>query len=262
MPRNMTTESDIFGEADLKTVQRVTTETLVAEDDKQRALDSSIVAQAFAAAPLFTSERKSKAQITVLIYSMYGHVKIMADAILEGLRSVPGVDVSVYQVPETLDDEVLKKLPAKATSEFPTITVADVGILTKADGIVLGVPTRFGAMPTQMKAILDSCYFLWRENGLLGKLATVFMCSASMQGGQETTMLSTIHELAHYGMMYFPIGIRPEMIHAKRPLGGTCYGAGSFTAANGTRLPSETEKQLARYQGNAFATKVREFVCT
>mmetsp|Transcript_10527 Transcript_10527/g.43868 ORF Transcript_10527/g.43868 Transcript_10527/m.43868 type:complete len:226 (+) Transcript_10527:1736-2413(+) len=218
--------------------------------------------------------------------SMYGHVKIMADAILEGLRSVPGVDVSVYQVPETLDDEVLKKLPAKATSEFPTITVADVGILTKADGIVLGVPTRFGAMPTQMKvcrkglscrrpqetlliictvgpqAILDSCYFLWRENGLLGKLATVFMCSASMQGGQETTMLSTIHELAHYGMMYFPIGIRPEMIHAKRPLGGTCYGAGSFTAANGTRLPSETEKQLARYQGNAFATKVREFVCT
>lgn len=83
--------------------------------------------------------------------SMYGHVKAMSDAIVEGINDIDGVDVSIYQVPETLDSSVLKKLPSMKQTELPVLALEQVDLLKEADGIILGIPTRFGTVPAQIK---------------------------------------------------------------------------------------------------------------
>jgi len=74
-------------------------------------------------------------------------------------------------------------------------------------------------------------------------------------------MLTTVHSFAHYGMIYVPIGSRPEFNRDPQPRGGSYFGAGTFSAHDGSRKPSSTEKSMARYQGSYFASKVRQFVC-
>ena len=52
--------------------------------------------------------------------------------------------------------------PPKA-ADVPVITPDD---LKHADGILFGIPTRFGMVPAQIKAFFDACGQLWMTGAL------------------------------------------------------------------------------------------------
>ncbi len=130
-------------------------------------------------------------KVLIVFYSLYGHIYKMAEAIMEGAGSVENTEAELYRVPETLPEEVLKKMGAlefqKSLSSIPVIKADD---LTSADAIIFGTPTRFGNMCGQMRQFLDSTGQLWANGALVSKVGSVFTSSATQHGGQESTILT------------------------------------------------------------------------
>lgn len=194
-------------------------------------------------------------KVQVVFYSMYGHVYRMAEAAAEGVRSVPGVEVALKQVPETLPADVLEKMGAtEARKAFAHIPLADVDSLAEADAIIFGTPTRFGNMCGQMRAFLDRTGGLWLKGALIGKVGSVFVSTATQHGGQETTITNFHTTLLHHGMIVVgcPYSEQRQMTMAEIS-GGSPYGASTMAAGDGSRLPSENELAIARFQGNHVA---------
>ncbi|MDO8735568.1 MAG: NAD(P)H:quinone oxidoreductase, partial [Thermoleophilia bacterium] len=144
-------------------------------------------------------------KIAVVFYSMYGHTHRMAEAIVEGASSVPGAEVEMRRIPETLPDDVLEKMGAieaqKIFREVPVCTVRELDELAVADAIIFGTPTRFGNMCGQMRQFLDATGGLWSAGKLVGKVGSVFTSTATQHGGQESTILSFHTTLLHQGMI-------------------------------------------------------------
>lgn len=185
-------------------------------------------------------------KILVLYYTMYGHIERMAEAVAEGVRSVPGVEVIVKRVPETMPEEVARKAGAKLDQAAP---VAEPKELADYDAILFGTPTRFGNMAAQMRNFLDQTGGLWVSGALVGKFASVFT-STGTGGGSETTITSFWHTLAHQGMVIvgLPYAVA-ELSDISELRGGSPYGAATIAGADGSRQPSEKELILARFQG-------------
>ncbi|GMH25520.1 hypothetical protein Nepgr_027363 [Nepenthes gracilis] len=190
-------------------------------------------------------------KVYIVYYSMYGHVARLAEEIQKGAASVEGVEAKLWQVPETLPEEVLAKMSAPPKSDIPIISPDQ---LAEADGLIFGFPTRFGMMAAQFKAFLDSTGGLWRTQQLAGKPAGLFYCTGAQGGGQETTPLTAITQLAHHGMIFVPIGYTfgAGMFEMEKVKGGSPYGAGTL-AGDGSRQPTELELEVAFHQGKYIA---------
>lgn len=190
-------------------------------------------------------------KVQVIFYSMYGHVYRMAQAVVEGAKQVPGAEVSLYQVAELMPDEVLEKYGAKAArASFAKVPVATVGQLPDAQALIFGTPTRFGNMVAQMRNFLDQTGRLWANGALIGKVASVFASTATQHGGQETTITSFHTTLLHHGMVIVGVPYSESgLSHMGDITGGTPYGATTLAGPDGSRLPSENELKIARYQG-------------
>jgi NAD(P)H dehydrogenase (quinone) len=193
--------------------------------------------------------------VLVLFYSTYGHVYRLAQAIAQGAREVPGVDVKIKRVPETLPPDVLKAMGAtEAQKAFTTVPIATIDDLADAGGIVFGTPTRFGNMAGQMRQFLDATGGLWAERKLVGKVGSVFTSSATQHGGQESTILSFHTTLLHHGMVI--VGL-PYTFQGQGRVdevtGGSPYGTSTIAGGNGERMPSENEIAAARFQGRHVA---------
>ncbi|HTZ33228.1 MAG TPA: NAD(P)H:quinone oxidoreductase [Methylomirabilota bacterium] len=194
-------------------------------------------------------------KVQVIFYSMYGHVYKMAEAVAEGVRQVPGADVSVYQVPELIPDHILEKYGAKsAKASMATIPVATVDHLTDAHAIIFGTPTRFGNMAAQMRSFLDQTGQLWLKGALIGKVGSVFASTGTQHGGQETTITSFHTTLLHHGMVIVGVPYSESgLMYMSDVTGGTPYGATTMAGADGSRQPTENELKIARYQGKHVA---------
>ena len=191
------------------------------------------------------------AKILVLYYSSYGHVEKMAEAVAEGARAVAGTDVTIKRVPELVPDEVAKKSGFKLDQKAPIATVDE---LPNYDGIIFGIPTRFGNMAAQMRNFLDQTGGHWMKGTLIGKVASVFTSTATQHGGQETTIVSSHFTLLHQGMVVVGVPYScQELLNMDEITGGSPYGAGTLTKADGTRQPSENELKIARFQGRHVA---------
>ncbi|GMF57543.1 unnamed protein product [Phytophthora fragariaefolia] len=189
--------------------------------------------------------------VAIIYYSMYGHVAKLASAIKSGVMAVPGVQASLYQVQETLHDDLLKALHAPPKPDLP---VATPDVLKDADGILLGFPTRFGMLPSQVKGLFDACGGLWANGALIGKPCGIFFSSASLGGGQETTAMSMTPFIAHHGMTFVPLGYRSPLVGTNEEIhGGSPWGAGTLANADGSRQPTEIELEIAKIQGQSFA---------
>ena len=193
--------------------------------------------------------------VKVVFYSMYGHIYRMAEAVAEGAREVEGAEVELLQVPELIPDEVLEKSGAKkARAAFAHIPVAKVGDLADVDAVIFGTPTRYGNMCAQMRNFLDQTGGLWAQNALVGKVGSVFTSSATQHGGQETTITSFHTTLLHHGMVIVGLPYsETRQFTLDEISGGSPYGAGTITAGDGSRLPSENELAMARFQGRHVA---------
>lgn len=194
-------------------------------------------------------------KIQVIFYSMYGHVWKLAEAIVEGAKSVSGADVQLFQVAETLPKEVLEKMGAvQARQAFAHIPIADSKRLAEADAIILGTPTRYGSATAQMQAFLDSTGPLWAQGALIGKIGSGFTSSASQHGGQETTLLSLSTFFFHQGMAILGVPYSSkELLDLSNMSGGTPYGATTIAGPRGERQPSANELSIARAQGKHVA---------
>lgn len=194
-------------------------------------------------------------KVLVLFYSTYGHLYKMAEAVAEGAKKVDGVEVQIKKVAETLPDDVLEKMGAKAAQKaFAHVPVATVDDLTEADAILFGTPTRFGMMAAQMRQFLDATGQLWMTGALVGKLGSVFTASATQHGGQESTILSFHTTLLHHGMLIagLPYTFQGQMT-TEELSGGSPYGATTIVGGKGERMPSDNELAGAAFQGEHVA---------
>lgn len=199
-------------------------------------------------------------KLKVVFYSMYGHIYRMAEAVAEGAREVEGVEVKLLQVPELVPDQVLEKSGAKKAREtFAHIPIAKPEDLADADAIIFGTPTRFGNMCAQMRNFLDQTGGLWSRGALVGKVGSVFSSSNTQHGGQETTITSFHTTLLHHGMIIvgLPYSETRQMTMAEIT-GGSPYGASTICGSDGSRMPSENELAMARFQGRHVATIARK----
>ena len=189
-------------------------------------------------------------KVLVLYYSTYGHIEQMANAVAEGARAA-GAEVVVKRVPETVPEEIASKAHFKLQQDAPIATVDE---LPTYDAIIVGAPTRYGRMPSQMAAFLDQTGGLWARGALHGKVGGAFTSTATQHGGQETTLFSIITNLLHFGMVVvgLPYSYAPQMT-LDEIVGGSPYGASTIAGGQGQRQPSELELGGARHQGELVA---------
>ena len=194
-------------------------------------------------------------KIQIVFYSMYGHIYHMAEAVAEGARSVPNMEVELYQVAELVPDDILEKSGAlKARKQFSHIPIINPAQLADADAIIFGTPTRFGNMCAQMRNFLDQTGGLWMANKLVGKVGSVFTSTGTQHGGQETTITSFHSTLFHLGFVVVGVPYsESRLLNMNEITGGTPYGASTLAGATGERNPSDNELSIAKYQGKHVA---------
>jgi len=194
-------------------------------------------------------------KVNIIFYSLYGHIFRMAEAEAAGAREVKGAGVKLYQVPETLPDDLIEKIGGKeAKKQFAHIPIAKLDNLSEADAVIFGAPTRYGNMCAQMRAFLDSTGGLWAKDALVGKVGSVFTSSGTQHGGQESTILSFHTTLLHFGMVIVGLPYSEKrQLTATEISGGSPYGASTIAGPDGKRMPSENELAMARFQGKHVA---------
>jgi NAD(P)H dehydrogenase (quinone) len=195
--------------------------------------------------------------VLIVYYSAYGHIHQMALAVEEGAKSVPNTDVRLRRVSElpaarqAMSTQEAYVRAQESQSGVPEATLED---LRWADGICWGTPTRYGNMTAQMKQFIDSTGSLWLEGALEDKPAGVFTSTATIHGGQETTILTSAVPLIHLGMVIVgtPYGQNPQIL-VTDGIGGSPYGPGTLAGPDGSRQPAESELLTARNLGSRVA---------
>lgn len=190
------------------------------------------------------------AKVLVLYYSSHGHMEQMAYAAAEGVDSAGG-QATVKRVPELVPEDVARSSHFKLDQPAAVATVEE---LTNYDAIILGIPTRYGRMVSQMANFWDQAGSVWASGKLNGKVGSVMSSTATQHGGQETTLFSGITNLLHFGMII--VGL-PYSYQGQSTLdeisGGSPYGATTIAGGQGQRQPSKNELDGARFQGHLVA---------
>jgi len=196
-------------------------------------------------------------KVAIVFYSMYGHIEKLALAEQAGLKKA-GIEADLFQIPETLPQEVLTKMYAPKKSDIPLI---DAKTLESYDAFLFGIPTRYGNFPAQWKTFWDTTGGQWGSGAYWGKYAGIFVSTGTMGGGQESTVIASLSTLAHHGIIYVPLGYKtafPLLSNVNEVRGGSPWGAGTFSAADGSRQPSALELELATIHGESFATAIKK----
>ena len=187
--------------------------------------------------------------VLILYYSRHGSTETMARQIARGVSQVPGVEARLRTVP-----------PVSAETERATLPeVPDTGPIYCEDedlrdcsALALGSPTRFGNMAAPLKYFIDGTSPLWISGALVDKPAGVFTSTASLHGGQESTLLSMALPLIHHGMIFVGLPYSAPELHATRT-GGTPYGASHWAETGSDGELSEHEAALCQTLGKRLA---------
>lgn len=142
-------------------------------------------------------------------------------------------------------------------SSIPTLN--DPKELEAYDAFLFGIPTRYGNFPAQWKAFWDRTGGQWATGAFWGKYAGLFISTGTLGGGQESTAIAAMSTLTHHGFIYVPLGYKHTfalLSDLSEVRGGSPWGAGTFSAGDGSRQPSAKELELAQAQGKAFYESV------
>jgi NAD(P)H dehydrogenase (quinone) len=186
--------------------------------------------------------------ILVLYYSHTGAVRQMAQMVARGIEKVPGMQARLRTVPRvsTVTEAVEAQVP-EAGAPY-----AELKDLEECAGLALGSPTRFGNMAAPVKYFLDTTSPLWLKGTLSGKPAALFTSTASLHGGQESTLLSMMLPLLHHGMLIVGLPYSEAGLMTTRG-GGTPYGASHLAGVNADQPVSEDERKLCIALGARLA---------
>ncbi len=186
--------------------------------------------------------------ILILYYSRYGATAEMARQVARGTEEIPGIEARLRTVPpvSTLSESTQDSIPDAGAP------YAELEDLRNCAGLALGSPTRYGNMAAPMKYFLDGTSSLWMAGTLIGKPAGVFTSTASLHGGQETTLLSMMLPLLHHGMLLVGLPYS-ETDLLRTDSGGTPYGP-SHLAGGESKLPlTDEERRLCQALGKRLA---------
>jgi NAD(P)H dehydrogenase (quinone) len=192
-------------------------------------------------------------KILVLYYSRTGSVKAMAQQVARGIESVEGMEAVVRTVPP---------VSTNLTGSEPTIPESGALYATHADlescvGLAVGSPTRFGNMAAPLKYFIDSLSGLWISGAMVNKPATVFSSTASLHGGQESTLITMMLPLMHLGCMILGLPYsEPDLTSTHS--GGTPYGASHYAGGDNKNSFSEEEKRLCFAAGKRLAETAKK----
>lgn len=186
--------------------------------------------------------------ILILYYSRRGATAQLAHEIARGIELVAGIESRIRTVPpvSTTIEATMDSVPESGP---PYVTLED---LKDCAGLALGSPTRFGNMAAPMKYFLDSTGGLWQSGALIGKPAACFTSTASLHGGQETTILSMMLPLLHHGMLLVGVPYSQGELFTTTS-GGTPYGVSHHAGINSDYLVTTEEQQICRGLGKRLA---------
>jgi NAD(P)H dehydrogenase (quinone) len=187
--------------------------------------------------------------VLILYYSHGGAVAAMAQQIARGVQQVSGIEARLRTVPPVSPD-TSATLPSVPTSGAVYCTEAD---LAECSALALGSPTRFGNMAAALKYFLDGSAAQWLSGSLINKPAGVFTSSASLHGGQESTLLSMALPLLHHGMLFCGLPYSESALNQTQT-GGTPYGPSHYAGPRSDLPLSTDEKQLCQALGTRLAT--------
>lgn len=187
--------------------------------------------------------------LLITYYSSYGHMFKMAQAARDAAAEHDDYQVKLRKIPEL---EAAEKAMSgqdpyleaqKAQAEITEVSLDD---LEWADGIVWGIPTRFGNMPAQVKQFIDTAGGLWASGKLEDKAAGIMSSTNTIHGGQESTILASMMPLLHFGMIYVgsTYGQNPELSQDKIQ-GGSPYGPSTIAGSDGSKSPTEGDLKMA-----------------
>lgn len=188
------------------------------------------------------------ADLLVLYYSRSGNTAAMARLIARGIDEVPGAEARLRTVP-AVSANTEASSPAVPGEGPPYVTLAD---LRECSALALGSPTRFGNMAAPLKYFLDSTGAEWLSGTLAGKPACVFTSTATLHGGQETTLLSMMVPLLHHGMLVLGLPYTEPRL-TDTDSGGTPYGPSHRAGPDADRELTAAERELCRAQGRRLA---------
>jgi len=189
------------------------------------------------------------AEVLVLYYSQGGTTAEMANIIARGVEEVEGMQARVRTVPHVspVTEATAPQIPDEGA---PYVTLQD---LEECDGLVIGSPTHFGNMAAALKYFIDSTGPLWMSKALVNKPAAVFTATASMHGGQESTLLSMMLPLLHQGMIMVGLPYSEQAL-IQTSSGGSPYGASRLTSDQTDLQLTDDEKSLCKALGKRVAT--------
>jgi len=192
-------------------------------------------------------------KILVLYYSLTGNVYRMAKLVAGGVRQ-GGAEAVIKTVPELMPEELIRsnELIVAAKKEQEGVPIATVEELPEYDGIIVGTPTRFGNMAAQMRNFWDQTGALWVQGSLIGKPAGVFCSTATLHGGQETTLISSMMTLFHQGMIMVGVPYSEQALITTNA-GGTPYGPSHVSGQPPTNPITDQEAEICRALGKRVA---------
>ncbi len=188
------------------------------------------------------------AEVLVLYYSRNGSVAALARQVARGVEEVAGMHARLRTVPPVAP-VTQTSAPSVPEDGAPYVEHRD---LDECAGLILGSPTRFGNMAAPLKHFIDGLGAQWASGTLSGKPAAVFTSTATMHGGQESTLLSMMLPLLHHGLLLVGIPYTEPSLTATRG-GGTPYGASHVAGAQDDPTLTDDEKILARALGRRVA---------
>lgn len=193
--------------------------------------------------------------VLILYYSRTGSTAQLAQYIARGVERIPGLEARMRTVPpvSATCEAVDKSIP---DSGAPYATIDD---LRHCCGLALGSPTRFGNMAAPLKYFLDNTSALWLAGDLVDKPACVFSSSASMHGGQESTLISMMLPLFHQGMIVLGLPYTEPALNATQT-GGTPYGVTHVSGVGNDHPLSDDEIVLAKNLGQRLGQIARELL--
>lgn len=169
-------------------------------------------------------------KVAIVYYSSYGSTHAMAQRLAQTAEK-QGAEVRLRHVKETAPAEAYGsqepwKAHVDAMAEEPVAAPED---LEWADVVVMGSPTRYGHVTSQMQGFIDTLGPLWAEGKLADKVYTAFTSSQTKHGGQETTLQAFHTTFAHLGGIIVPPGYTDPVKFQD----GNPYGVGKVTGAGG-----------------------------
>ena len=139
-------------------------------------------------------------RLLLLFDSRGGLTEQLAEAVAEGVRSVPNVELRYRRLDDAEPNELL-------------------GI----DALIIGSPNWSG-MTGKLKDWFDHSGDLWETGELAGKVGACFTAGWSRSGGTEATLLQLLHLILSHGMVFVGLPWTDAMRRSGSYYGATAHG--------------------------------------